>query len=78
MTTDDITMIRALERLRLAPDEVLLVRPRWRLTESARQLLHKNLRLLFEKVGWDPDRVVVVDTDIELTVVKADQMELSS
>lgn len=71
-------LIREIERLRLAPDELLIVRVKSLLSAEEMQQLHRNLSKVAEGLGWTngPDRIVIVDSDISLTVVKAEQEAL--
>lgn len=70
-------LVSEVERLRVADDEVLVVRPKGFLTTNENGILHRNLRLIASLLGIDIERIVVLDREVELTVVKADQMELA-
>lgn len=73
--SDDL--IRSIERLRLHPDELLLVTVKSLLTERERGRMQKNLRDISIRMGWGSDRIVVIDSDIEVSVVSADQLALA-
>ena len=70
-------LVHEIERLKVADDEVLVVRPRRMLMRDESDRLMQNLRRIADALGWGPDRIVVLEPDIDLTVVKADQMALT-
>lgn len=70
----DSEYIREVERLTLADNEVLVVKVKGLLTEHEMDSLHRNLRSVATRAGWGEGRIVVIDTTIELTVVKAEQI----
>lgn len=70
-------LVREIDRLKVADDEVLVVRPRRMLMRDENERLMQNLRRVATALGWDSTRIVVLAPDIDLTVVKADQMSLS-
>lgn len=74
MSIEDL--VQAIERLHVAADEVLVVRPKALLTRSDIDILRRNLDKIADLLGISHDRIVIADNDLELTVVKADQMEL--
>lgn len=70
-------LVREVERLRVADDEVLIVRPKSILTRAELERLHRNLAHLARACGWPRDRIVVLDRDFDLTVVKAEQVGMA-
>jgi hypothetical protein len=74
MNVEDL--ITAVERLEIADGEVLVIRPRRLLTSSDKGLLHRNLEQLRKAMGWPAERIIVVEGDIEMTKVTAEQAAL--
>lgn len=69
-------LITEIQRLRIEPDEVLVVRPKGLLTSGEAQVLKKRLAEIGRALGWGLDRIVVLDRDFDLSVVKASQLAL--
>lgn len=72
----DRDLIHEVERLQLRDGEVLVVRPRRSLFSHEIEMLHGNLAKLARNMGWGPDRILILDRDVEMTVVSAEQQEL--
>ena len=65
-------------RLRLADNEVLVVRPRvGRLTSDDAEKLHRACRQLAKRLDVDLERIVILGREVEISVVQADQMSLT-
>jgi hypothetical protein len=69
-------LIAAVERLKLEPHEVLVIRPRNLLTTSDAAILHRNLDRLAKLLDIDRDRILVLERDVDMTIVEATQEAL--
>lgn len=69
-------LIGEVERLRLAADEVLIVRPKGVLTRHENDQLRAGCKKLAELLNVELDRVLILDRDVTMTVVKAEQVSL--
>jgi predicted O-linked N-acetylglucosamine transferase (SPINDLY family) len=71
-------LVTEIQRLRIGPDEVLVVRPKGLMSVSDTQILMRNLKKIAQGLGWDSKRIVVLERDVDLTVVKAEQLEMGA
>lgn len=63
-------VISQIERLVLEPDEVLFVKVS-DVSFDGLEALQRGFRDLAARLGWDKDRIVIVDGDFDLIVGKA-------
>lgn len=71
-------LVREVARLTVGENEVLVVRPKGVLTANDFEILRKRLAQMAEVLGIDTRRIVLMGRDLDLTVVKAEQLGLGA